>query len=345
MRASSADSSAQRPKIYLARLDKIGDLVCTLGADQSLRDWDVRWVVQPAVKFVLEAASPSRQALFLESRKAWLGLTQLVAEFRRERPQAVISFQAPWWFSLAAFWARVPERWGVRSQWHSYFFLNHGVRQKRSRAEQHESAYNQDLLNAFLDRHERPAQSYEPLLLVSRGVAPELPEHFAVVHPGMAGSARNWPPAKFVEFIEALLAENAQISVVLTGTEADSIFVNPVAEHFQRNPRVINRKGSYTPTQLLAVLKQAQFVVAPSTGVLHLAAALGVPVYGVYSPVRVQQSRRWRPLGVRSYTFEPQVNCPADRQCLGEKCLHFDCMNLIDPKLLLQSLRQHGDLR
>ena len=49
----------------------------------------------------------------------------------------------------------------------------------------------------------------------------------------------------------------------------------------------------------------ARSVVAPSTGVLHLAAALGVPAIGIYSPLKVEHPRRWAPRGPRATFLVP----------------------------------------
>ncbi len=336
--------TAKAPKVYLARLDKIGDLVCTLGADQALSSFEVTWVVQPALEFLIVASEPSRRAIFFEKKKSWQSFRRMIREFRRERPLAVISFQAPWWFSAAAFFARVPERWGVRSQWHSFLFLNAGVRQRRSSADQHESQYNQDLVNSFLQKRGAGAQSYVQLRLRSEQATLSFPGRYVVVHPGMAGSARNWSTERYSEFITLLLRETKDLKVLITGTAPDAEFVDPLLEKFGEEPRVLSGKGRFSSAQLLSVLKGAQFVVAPSTGVLHLAAALGVANYGVYSPIRVQRAVRWRALGDRSFYLEPAVNCPAEKICLGKACLLFDCMNLMTAEKLLTNIRLNGDL-
>ena len=47
---------------------------------------------------------------------------------------------------MAAWAAGVPERIGRRSQWHSFLFVNLPIKQKRSRADRHESDFNFDLV-------------------------------------------------------------------------------------------------------------------------------------------------------------------------------------------------------
>jgi ADP-heptose:LPS heptosyltransferase len=48
-------------------------------------------------------------------------------------------------------------------------------------------------------------------------------------------------------------------------------------------------------------------VIAPSTGVLHLAASLGTVSVGIYSPRRVEHPRRWGPKGIHTVYLVPQV--------------------------------------
>ena len=90
--------------------------------------------------------------------------------------------------------------------------------------------------------------------------------------------------------------------------------------------------------QLLFVLSHAKHVVAPSTGVLHLAASLGTPVTGIYSPVRVQKATRWGPKGKNARTLTPKVDCPGHFSCLKEKCPHFDCMTLVTSQEVYENI-------
>jgi ADP-heptose:LPS heptosyltransferase len=50
---------------------------------------------------------------------------------------------------------------------------------------------------------------------------------------------------------------------------------------------------------VVALLRRARALVTPDTGLVHLAAAAGCPVLGLYSP-RSSRTDRWAPLGVPS---------------------------------------------
>ncbi|WP_374032053.1 glycosyltransferase family 9 protein [Bdellovibrio bacteriovorus] len=125
---------------------------------------------------------------------------------REYRPDVAVSLQAPWWVSYALWVEGVPVRAGVRSQWHSFLFLNKGLRQRRSLAVQHEADYNLDVLKHALNISENVKT---PVLKLT---APENPallskyhlttQNYVVVHPGMAGSALNWPIGNYIELIK-----------------------------------------------------------------------------------------------------------------------------------------------
>lgn len=293
--------------IVLVRMDKLGDLILSLPVDEHpfLKGFRVDWLITKGLGSVVEQTVPQRR--FTEFKRGFspLEFLRLVRWFRQRRPQTVILLHCPWWVSCAAWMAGIKERIGRQSQWHSYLFLNIPIRQKRSVSDRHESDYNFDLvefgfehlgvrrtstLNEVKDAYLKLIPP-NPLSTVSgRGLSPR---KFRVVHPGMAGSALNWPQENFVELIKQL---SLDLPVVITGTKADKKYLTAVAQ-------VKDLKNVYwfveqlRMGELLDLLSQARSVIAPSTGVLHLAASLGTPTIGIYSPRRVEHPRRWGPKG------------------------------------------------
>lgn len=311
-------------KVLLIRLDKIGDLISTMCVDQAsfMKDYQVRWVIAKGLSFVPEHAEPKRAYLELSKNKEDVSesLKTLRAFIREYQADIAVSFQAPWWVNFALWIERVPVRAGVLSQWHSFLFLNKGLRQKRSRAIKHEADYNLDLL-----KHACGVNSSEltPILKLKAPMNPELlaahklsEKNYVVVHPGMAGSALNWPIPHYIELIEKLAPDT---QVVLTGTPADEPWLTEIKAIFKDHPQFLNLQNKLKASELFTVLQSAKAVVVPSTGVAHMAASLGTPVIGLYSPLRVQHPRRWAARGEKIHIFVPKAeseNCmeeiPAD---------------------------------
>lgn len=317
-------------KVCLIRLDKIGDLVCTLPVDEVpwLEGHQIRWVIQQSMGFVASNAVPGRRFLQLNKKSKWESFRALIKFLREEDFQVAVSFQSPWWVNFALWWAKVPLRAGVLSQWHSFLFLNRGLRQRRSQAVKHEADYNLDVLAHALGKDVEkiplktdaevilcPSLDRSPLMVRAPRFRLRAPDHpdlwtrlpfqrkqYLVVHPGMAGSARNWPQKSYVSLIESL---STKLDVVVTGTPSDEAFLSEVRQ-VQGKARVHWLVGEVTSSELLSVLLGARAVVAPSTGVAHLGAALGVPVLSLFSSKPVERPQRWAPRGEEVVCFEPK---------------------------------------
>ncbi|MCM2282861.1 MAG: glycosyltransferase family 9 protein [Bdellovibrionaceae bacterium] len=320
--------------VLLVRLDRIGDLVLTLPVDESLRKIDphaeMQWWIPKGLGFVSAAASPRRDVREIDVRWNWIRFRALLADLKLHRPRMAIVFHAPWWISLLLFLAKVPVRAGPRSQWHQYLFFNRRIRQKRSDAKYHELEYNFQLT--------------EGALRLGRGWLPRAHLHlqaptnddlhrfglekqgYVVVHPGMGGSALNWPLPMYAQLISKLTEDTR---VVITGTRSDEPYLKPIRDMLGDNPRVTWLDGILKGQELIMILQNAKAVVAPSTGVLHLAASAGAPTVGLFSPVHVQSATRWGPRGECVTTLSPNVKCPAKFKCLGQRCPHFDCMQRV----------------
>jgi heptosyltransferase I len=318
-------------KVLLIRLDKIGDLISTMCVDQAdfMKDCESNWVIAKGLGFVPDHSVPKRKYLEL-SKEDWKVSFQKIREYlKSEKPDVAVSFQTPWWVNAALWLARVPVRAGVLSQWHSFLFLNRGLRQKRSRSIQHEADYNLDLLAHAMGVSNAPKPA--PVLKLQAPPFPGLleklslrPQHYVIVHPGMAGSALNWPTENYIALIDKILHG---YEVALTGTAMDEAYLAPIKTHFQNNPKVHNLQNQLKTPELLSVLSQAKAVVVPSTGVAHMAASLGTPVLGLYSPLRVQHPRRWAARGARVSIFVAGAEGP-------------DCMKKITVEQVYQKLTE-----
>ncbi len=332
----------QKNKIFCVRIDHIGDLALTLPVDNLLSPYDVTWLVNKGLGFICDYANPRRHHFTFERKFSFRRYLDLQRFFRREKPSHIIFFHAPWWMSCAAWMAGIPFRAGRKSQWHSFLFLNRGIRQSRLLGEKSELIYNYELMKQSLDLFGiKPSNSIEYLRLRSGSESllsqfDLQPKTYIVVHAGMGGSARNWPA---IQYASLLFRISKKVRVVMTGTRADAPWLSPIRKElrkygFQEN--ILWLDGKLSSEELLTVLNYAQMVVAPSTGIVHLAAALGVPTVGIYSPVKSQNVTRWGPKGLHVETLTPQVECPGIKKCIGPTCPKYDCMELITVDTIIQ---------
>ena len=322
-------------KAILLRLDRMGDLILTLPCDQLITgDYEVHWMIPQGLDFVVRHATPERHFSSFSAKFSFQNFWSLYNHIRKIKADVSLSFHVPWWVNAALFLARIPTRGGVLSQWHSYLFLNKGLRQKRSRCEAHEMQYNFQLTEYVFDLAPQ-RQLHSPLSLkADRHLSPLEPNTpYFVVHPGMGGSALNWPTRHYKQVIEDL---SQKTTVVITGTQMDEAFLTPLKKALANNHNVIWLDKKLSGDQLLSVLQNAIAIIAPSTGVLHLGASLGATSLGIYSPIKVHHPERWGPKGPDTEVFLPQVACPSQFECLGESCTHFPCMEKMSPLPLIR---------
>ena len=327
-------------RLLLVRLDRIGDLVLSLPVDESFNREFVRWWIPKGLGFVTENAQPPRKAFELSRKISFGEFFKLLSVTRKAQFDAAIIFHAPWWAGLLITLAGIPLRIGVQSQWHSFLFFNRGIRQKRSQADRSELEYNFQLAEMGLGQ--RLQRTTLKLTQIVPGETPKvLTEYnleegrYAVVHPGMGGSALNWPTAHYETLIRRLLKSS---KVVITGTQADEAYLAPLRESLAGTVNLVWLDKILQGPELLQVLASARTVTAPSTGVVHLAASTGVPTLGLFSPVRVQRPERWGPQGPFTKTVMPQVDCPGQMNCIGKTCPHYFCMDKISPDEVFNDL-------
>ncbi len=144
-----------------------------------------------------------------------------------------------------------------------------------------------------------------------------------VMHGNAADAYKAWPAERVRELLVAARRAHPRHAVVLTGTAADKAVLGQAARDLEGVHVVA---GEFDITGSAAVLANADCVVAPDTGVLHLAAALDRPVVGLYAPTRAAlvgpRASNAMPLVIQKpRTCEPCVEkkCPfTPRNCMDQ---------------------------
>ncbi|MFZ5624454.1 MAG: glycosyltransferase family 9 protein, partial [Gemmatimonadota bacterium] len=136
-------------------------------------------------------------------------------------------------------------------------------------------------------------------LLADLGIPRDHPP--LIIHPGSGGSSRDWPAERFGRAARHL-AERRGLRVVVTGIASETAACDAA---LGACPRALSLCGALTLEEMMALLARAALLIANSTGVLHLAAALGTPVVGLYPNSPSVGPRRWRPYVDRAAVVTP----------------------------------------
>jgi len=234
---------------------------------------------------------------------------------------------------------KIPVRIGPVSKPKAWMQYNYPALQKRSRSIKNEAEYNLDLLKIFgYDQPvgPKPALYFQPeekatlTEKLSCRNSEFLSQGYVVLHPGMSGSALNWPVAEYQALLAWLVGQG--LLVVMTGSgEAEQELVCGLREALDPKDRekTLDLVDQITLRELALLCKNSRLFIGPSTGPTHVAGAVDAPVISFYPPILVQSHTRWAPFQANSVIFTPEVDCPVERKCNGESCRDFGCMGTL----------------
>lgn len=129
------------------------------------------------------------------------------------------------------------------------------------------------------------------------------PNAFVAVHAGASFKGRQWQPERFAEAIDQIAAETGLGIVLVGGPGEGETAARIVAE--TATP-VVDLVGALSLETLLAVLEQARLFLGNESGPMHMAAAAGTPVVGLFG---LTHPSRWGPVGVPSIALRPSMPC------------------------------------
>ncbi|NCD22042.1 MAG: glycosyltransferase family 9 protein [Spartobacteria bacterium] len=141
--------------------------------------------------------------------------------------------------------------------------------------------------------------------LRAEGVDPERP--LAVIAPGSGWSGKNWLPARFAEVADWLVKEKGFQIAWVGGAGEEGLVPAPRRHDF-------NWVGRTSISLLAAVMERAQLFVGNDGGLLHFAAAQGVPTVSIWGPT---SPGKWGPKGPRHRQIRKAERC--------DGCIYWDC--------------------
>ena len=105
-------------------------------------------------------------------------------------------------------------------------------------------------------------------------------DNYIVVHPKASSMQRTWAIDRYAKVIDFLSEE---YDVVLTGAPSDYEFNEQIVSLCKSRP--LNLAGKSNLKELAALLKLSKLVIAPDSGPIHLAQAMGTKTLGLFAAV------------------------------------------------------------
>jgi len=168
------------------------------------------------------------------------------------------------------------------------------------------------------------------------------PGRAVLISPCSSHAARNWAPARYAEVADWVIEQTGR-PVILSGgpSQMEKRVGAEIASAMRHQPT--NLIGRDTLGQSLAMLERAACLIAPDSGPVHFAAALGTPVVGLYAST---WSRRSGPLGSLEHCVDrfPEacrryLGREPEKVKWGKRIEKPGVMELVEPAMVIARLK------
>jgi lipopolysaccharide heptosyltransferase I len=323
-------------RVLIVRLSALGDIVHALPVLAALRrrypEAHIDWLVEEAYAPILAMVPLLNRRIVVRARSDAATRTEVMfsrgsgylraARFlRRQRYDAALDLQG---LIKSAVWARLsgarrvigfdkailrePHATSLYTETVPPAAMPHVIFKNLAVAAQ---------LGAAAEGFELPLVA-EPSSVVSRAVA-ELggDGRYAVLNPGAAWPNKRWPWERFGALAAALLRRHGLRSLVTWGP-IERELARQIAEASEGAARVA---PPTTLEELAWLMRGAAVVIAGDTGPLHIAAAMGTPLVGLYGPTWPERNGPWDPAD-EVISRAAECRCHHKRRCrIGSPCI------------------------
>lgn len=328
-------------RIIISRTDAIGDVVLTLPLcgliKKHLPDSEIvffgKTYTQPVIKlsthidcFInydeFEKLNEVDQAEFLFAQQA----------------QTIIHVYPRIVIAKAAKRARIPLRVGTSHRLYHLFSCNKLIHFSRKKAELHEAQLNVKLLEGIGLKLQPTLEDLVSYYGLKKPSSPPIKfnaaldtDHFKLIlHPKSHGSAREWGLDNYRTLIELLVPY--PIKIFITGSDKEKELLKEWTTTLPNN--VIDVTGTMNLDELISFINACDGLVAASTGPLHIAAALGKRVIGIYPPIKPMHPGRWAPVGFNATYLCNEKKCVMCKNHPSQ-C---SCMHNVSPVLAIERI-------
>lgn len=155
---------------------------------------------------------------------------------------------------------------------------------------------------------------------------------FVLLHTGARKKLRQWPPKKFA-MLAVLLKEKYGWDTVIAGTKEE---LSEIEKLQSLIPFKTYSFTGYSLTDFAALASKAACFVGNESGPMHIAAAMKIPVVGLFGP---GEPHTFSPFGKKATFIHHQLKC---NPCDQIHCVQPDnpCINLIEVAEVMKKIEE-----
>jgi len=249
--------------------------------------------------------------------RTFLSKVRFVADLRKRRYDKAYVLKRSLSSAVIAFLSGAPERIGFDTESRG-FLLTKRVPYRR---DQHEVLNFLDVLRAdgvpVVDDHLEAWLTEEEVafadgFLAERGAADGA--RLVAIHPFSSHPQKPWHEDNFIAVANAL-QEKHGVRILLFGGRRDEALAAYIGERVRPTP--ISAVGRTDLRQTMALLSKCSLLVCNDSGIMHLAAALGVPLVALFGPSPPDLFGPW---GKRCRVLCKRFQCSPCKQKFFTEC-------------------------
>jgi ADP-heptose:LPS heptosyltransferase len=301
-------------RILITRTDNIGDVVLTLSLAGYLKQ------VYPGVEIVFlcrrYAAAVVGQCRHVDRVMTLEDLgDDAVGGMARSGCDTVLFAFPRRHLAIAALRAGIARRVGSSRRVYHWFTANRLINISAKRTPLHEAQLSFKLLLPLGIDHVPSLEEVWQLygLTTPRHPAADAvlaaPGFKLILHPKSNGNGREWPLEHYTTLARMLGGPGHGVRVLITGSAAEGELLAQQAPELLALPHVENLCGRLDLEAFTALIGGSDGLIASGTGPLHLAAALGRPVVGLFPPLKPIDPTRWAAIGQRATNLVHAQGC------------------------------------
>ncbi len=288
-------SSVSDPqRILFIRPSALGDVCRSVGVVTALNrrfpNAKIDWLVQKSFVQAIEhhpgvhrVIPFDRTTLGKQIKKGKLKpIREWLRTLRQSEYDLVIDAQGLARSGFFAWCSRAPRRVGYRdAQELSWMFLNERVDAPRTmhtvdRMMRLADALDADATHPDLRLHTDPDDLSQVIV--------EYPDRYAVIAPTSRWAAKCWPIERYTQLAKKLVEHPHLDRVIIVGGPGERLQCAPLLELAEDHPKIVDRVGSTSISQLMAVISRSKLVIANDSAALHMAVGFDRPLVALLGP-------------------------------------------------------------
>lgn len=327
--------------------DQLGDMLCAVPLLRALRtnfpDAHITLAASP-VNFEIMRHHPYvneilnyNKKLFLRSPSSFIEFLRTLRKRRYDLAIVPVTVSISLTSNLLAFVSRATMRLGAESLNNivnptSFLFNVRTSLHWENDPHRHQTLRNLDILKPL----EIAADNLQTVIGITeeekseaaRFLSSFFSEHKILIgfHPGAGKFANRWNAERFAETANQL-CEKFFAAAVITAGPMDDEPVNTMLRHIRSPHLLVRRKSIRSDAAIVSLLN---VFITNDTGIMHVAAATGVPTLSLFGPTDPLQ---WAPMGTKNryiYGRNNDVNTITNQEVVDTAC---EMLSSVPPKV------------